>query len=37
VCLEDALTAMNEPESEDVPSGVLRTIDVVMQFKSAAD
>lgn len=37
VCLEDALTAMSEPESEDVPPGVQRTIEVVMQFKLAAD
>jgi hypothetical protein len=37
VCLEDALTAMTEPESEDLPSGVRRTIEIVTMFKSAAD
>jgi hypothetical protein len=36
-CLEDALMALAEPEHEDLPSGVARTVQVIMNFKTAAD
>jgi hypothetical protein len=37
VFFEDALTALPEPEHEDLPSGVARTVKTVMEFKAAAD
>ena len=37
VCLEESLAALEDPEPEHLPSGIKRTIQVVMQFKRAAD
>ena len=36
-CLEESLGELDNPEPESLPSGVRRSIDVVMQFKRAAD
>jgi hypothetical protein len=37
VCLEDGLLALEAPEPDELPSGVKRTVEVVMEFKRAAD
>jgi hypothetical protein len=37
VCLEDGLLALEDPEPDELPSGVTRTVEVVMEFKRAAD
>jgi hypothetical protein len=37
VLIEESLAALEHPEPEHLPSGIKRTIDVVMQFKRAAE